>query len=93
MIREAKPSDVKAIVDLAVESVSRNPLPVNIDRDAMTQTLEKQSRVRLILSGYRRLMERWLAALALCQRNRFGTKGSNAASFCTTQESLEMDSD
>ena len=38
MIREAKPSDVKAIVDLAVESVSRNPLPVNIDRDAMTQT-------------------------------------------------------
>lgn len=38
MIREAKPSDVKAIVDLAVESVSRNPLPVNIDREAMADT-------------------------------------------------------
>jgi hypothetical protein len=35
MIRPAKHSDIGAIVDLAVESVSRDPLPVKIDRDAM----------------------------------------------------------
>jgi len=38
MIREAKPSDLKAIVDLAVESVSQNPLPVNIDKESMAET-------------------------------------------------------
>lgn len=38
MIREAKPSDAKAIVDLAIESVSANPIPVNIDRDSMLET-------------------------------------------------------
>lgn len=41
MIRKATPSDVKAIVDLAVESVSKNPLPVNIDRDSMTETTKE----------------------------------------------------
>lgn len=35
LIRPAKPQDVPAIVDLAVESVSRSPLPVVIDRQAM----------------------------------------------------------
>jgi hypothetical protein len=35
VIRKAKPSDLDAIVDIAVESVSRNPLPVKIDREAM----------------------------------------------------------
>lgn len=33
--RKAKPGDVDAIVDLAVESVSRDALPVTVDRDAM----------------------------------------------------------
>lgn len=36
--RAAKLADVPAIVDLAVESVSRDPLPVKIDRDAMRET-------------------------------------------------------
>lgn len=33
--RRAKLADVKDIVEIAVESVSRNPLPVKIDREAM----------------------------------------------------------
>lgn len=41
MIRKAVPGDVGAIVDLAVESVSINPIPVVIDREAMRdQTIE-----------------------------------------------------
>jgi hypothetical protein len=36
--RKAKLDDVPAIVDIAVESVSRDPLPVRIDRQAMTET-------------------------------------------------------
>ena len=35
MIRNARIADVPAIVDIAVESVSRDPLPVKIDREAM----------------------------------------------------------
>lgn len=35
MIRPATPADIPAIVDLAVESVSINPLPVTISRPAM----------------------------------------------------------
>lgn len=37
-IRRAKPSDIDAIVDIAVESVSRDPLPVKVDRQAMRET-------------------------------------------------------
>ena len=37
MIRKAKPSDIPAIVDIAVESVSQNPLPVKIDRESMAE--------------------------------------------------------
>jgi hypothetical protein len=37
--RRAKPSDVSAIVDIAVESVSVDPLPVVIDRKAMAETV------------------------------------------------------
>lgn len=33
--RPAKPSDIAAIVEIAVTSVSNNPLPVTIDRKAM----------------------------------------------------------
>jgi N-acetylglutamate synthase-like GNAT family acetyltransferase len=36
--RKAKLEDVPAIVDIAVESVSRDPLPVKINRDAMADT-------------------------------------------------------
>ena len=36
--RKAKPEDIPEIVDIAVESVSRNPLPVKIDRSAMAET-------------------------------------------------------
>lgn len=36
--RPATPADLDAIVDLAVESVSRDPLPVRISRDAMRET-------------------------------------------------------
>ena len=36
--RKAKPEDVPAIVDIAVESVSRDPLPVKISREAMADT-------------------------------------------------------
>lgn len=38
LIRPATTSDVPAIVDLAVESVSVNPLPVRLDRQAMGDT-------------------------------------------------------
>lgn len=36
--RKAKLDDVPAIVDIAVESVSNDPLPVKIDREAMADT-------------------------------------------------------
>lgn len=36
--RKATMSDIPAIVDIAVESVSRDPLPVKIDREAMAAT-------------------------------------------------------
>lgn len=39
IFRPAQLSDTKAIIDLAVESVSRDPLPVKISRTAMTETL------------------------------------------------------
>lgn len=37
--RRATVSDIPAIVEIAVESVSRDPLPVKIDRDAMADTV------------------------------------------------------
>lgn len=36
--RKAKLEDVPSIVDIAVESVSRDPLPVKINREAMADT-------------------------------------------------------
>lgn len=36
--RKAKAGDIPAAVDLAIESVSRDPLPVKIDRQAMIDT-------------------------------------------------------
>lgn len=36
--RKAKLDDIPAIVDIAVESVLRDPLPVKINRDAMADT-------------------------------------------------------
>lgn len=36
--RRATQADIPAIVDIAVESVSRDPLPVKIDRNAMAET-------------------------------------------------------
>jgi hypothetical protein len=39
LIRKAKPSDIPAIVELAVESVSRNPLPLKINRQSMVNML------------------------------------------------------
>lgn len=41
MIRNAKPQDIPAIIELAVESVSNNPLPVKISRDAMRETIQE----------------------------------------------------
>lgn len=38
LIRPATTADVPAIVDLAVESVSINPMPVRLDRQAMGDT-------------------------------------------------------
>lgn len=40
VLRPARLGDVPAIVDLAVESVSRDPLPLRIDREAMADTAE-----------------------------------------------------
>ena len=41
MIRKATIHDIPAIVDIAVESVSQNPLPVRIDKEAMTDTAKE----------------------------------------------------
>lgn len=38
IFRKATMQDIPAIVDIAVESVSRDPLPVKIDREAMEDT-------------------------------------------------------
>ena len=38
IFRKATMSDINAIVDIAVESVSNDPLPVKIDREAMADT-------------------------------------------------------
>lgn len=40
MIRKAKLGDVPAIVDLAIESVSHNPIPVQVDPAAMREMVE-----------------------------------------------------
>lgn len=40
LFRPARPDDIEAIVELAVESVSRNPMPVRISRQAMRETLK-----------------------------------------------------
>lgn len=40
MIRKATPKDTGAILDLAVESVSNNPIPVRISKTAMQDTIE-----------------------------------------------------
>jgi hypothetical protein len=37
--RKAKPTDVEAIVRIAVDSVSRDPFPFKIDREAMADTV------------------------------------------------------
>lgn len=37
LVRRANVRDIAAIVDIAVESVMRDPLPVTIDRQAMTE--------------------------------------------------------
>lgn len=39
--RRAAPFDVPAIVEIAVESVSRDPLPVKIDREAIAETVRQ----------------------------------------------------
>lgn len=41
MIREATYKDLASVVDIAVESVSQNPLPVRIDREAITETVRQ----------------------------------------------------
>ena len=38
IFRKATMSDINAIIDIAVESVSKDPLPVKIDREAMADT-------------------------------------------------------
>lgn len=38
IFRKATMQDINAIVDIAVESVSKDPLPVKIDREAMAAT-------------------------------------------------------
>lgn len=38
IFRKANLNDINAIVEIAIESVSRNPLPVRIDREAMADT-------------------------------------------------------
>ena len=38
LYRKATPSDIDAIVDIAIESVSNDPLPVKIDLSAMAAT-------------------------------------------------------
>lgn len=38
IFRKATMNDINAIVDIAVESVSQDPLPVKIDREAMAET-------------------------------------------------------
>lgn len=39
MIRKAKPDDIAQIVELAVEAVMIDPIPVTISREAMAETL------------------------------------------------------
>jgi hypothetical protein len=41
VIRRAKLEDMEAIIELGVESVARDPLPVKIDRKAMRDTLRE----------------------------------------------------
>ena len=40
MIRKAKPQDIPAIVELAIESVMIDPIPVTVSREAMAETAE-----------------------------------------------------
>lgn len=41
IFRKATLSDIAAIVDIAIESVSKDPLPVRIDRQAMADTAKE----------------------------------------------------
>lgn len=46
MIRPASLNDIDAVVDLAVESVSNNPLPVRVDKGAMRDTAKEAASSR-----------------------------------------------
>lgn len=71
VIRRASLTDVPRIVELAVESVSKNPLPLRVDRGAMTETT-----VELVKGGqhFARVAEvdgRVVGALGACTQPGF----------------------
>ncbi len=76
--RKAAMSDIPAIVDIAVESVSRDPLPVKIDREAMADT----ARTCLNPAHFMWASEqdgRVVAAMAACVQQGFWFKGLQAS--------------
>ena len=85
--RKAKLEDVPAIVELAVISVSNDPLPVKIDRLSMSDT----AKVCLNPAHFLWVAEdedgKIVAAFAACVQKSFGLSACSARCFCTTQPS------
>lgn len=75
LCRKARLNDVPSIVDIAVESVSRDPLPVQIDRDAMADTARTLINPAHFLWVAENGSGEVIAAVAACAQRSFWHRG------------------
>lgn len=75
LCRKARLNDVPSIVDIAVESVSRDPLPVQIDRDAMADTARTLINPAHFLWVAEDGSGKVVAAVAACAQRSFWHRG------------------
>lgn len=73
--RKARLGDVPSIVDIAVESVSNDPLPVQIDREAMADTARTLINPAHFLWVAEDATGKVVAAVAACAQRSFWHRG------------------
>lgn len=73
--RKARLDDIPAILDIAVESVSRDPLPVQIDREAMADTARTLINPAHFVWVAEDENKRVVAAVAACAQRSFWYRG------------------
>lgn len=78
IFRRANPDDIDAIVDLAMESVSRDPLPVKRDREAMT-VMAKATLNPAHFLWVTEINGEIVAAVAACVQKSFWFRGMQAS--------------